>query len=204
MEELIQDPKWKPSDKLWYNKFCYSVLLGPFNPDNLLGIDRPYRTRCTWIPEKKPGEGYTVLVRVYLDDIKMVKGLISKYPYIEVQSPMNKQHEDILTDKKSIIREKLWHGKYKYRLETFKSFYWSRFTLSSSKDGQDVIEARRMIIDLFGKNSHIRSANWSQDDVPFVYTNDERSLMLYKMRFMESFRIIITEAITFDEIRQMA
>jgi len=203
METLIKDPKWKPSNKLWYDKFYYSVLLGPFSPENIVHIDKPYRTRCTWIPKKEFGTGYSVLVRVYLDDIKMVKGLISKYPYQEVQTPMNEKHLDILNDKKSQIRERLWHGKYKYRLEVFKNIWWSPSPIYNEKK-EDVVEVRKTILDLFGKSSHIRSANWSFSDIPYVYTNDERSLMLFKMRYMESFRVIITEAITFDEIRQMA
>lgn len=202
MKELVQDPNWKPTKRLWFNKFQYAILLGPFRPPNTISIDYPYRSRSKWVFNKDE-DTYEVLTTVYVDSIDLLKGLINLYPYTEVYTPMNDQHEEILQDKRKQIRDKLWHGKYRYKIDlwpTRRPFQQYNRT-ESEIEKQEIIE---VLLELFKYDSHVRRANWNWGDLPYIYTNNEKSLMLLKLRYSDTLTITITEAVTFDEIIQMA
>lgn len=206
-KKIISDPRWSPTKRLWFGKFQYAITLGPFQPLNCVEIGPPYKCRTSWAFDDKIKKDYEVKTVAYIDSLEMLKGLMNTYPFIKVQTPMNKHHEKILKhskDTRTLIRDKLWHNKYKFRVSVQPK--GRRFTLTPDKGKeQEFMKARTTIIDMFKGTSYLRHTRWyNWSDMPFIYTSDEKSLMLLKLSYSNDLDISVTEAVTFDEIRQMA
>ena len=102
------------------------------------------------------------------------------------------------------IRDKLYHGRYKFKVHTYK-----RYKHGFDRDfwNQRCTETNEWIKDNFKKSRTLQQTAWNAHyaymygypvyaDVMHVYTNDEMTLMLYKMAFGAEFHIEITRAFT--------
>ena len=205
--DIINDPLWKPSLRLSYNKFTSSITLGPFaKASGCVTTDHPScKDRWRWVFNEKRDK-YDIYTKIFTSDIQFIKGLMQLYPYTEVQTPMNEYHNEVLLQgpEKISIRPTLWHKKYKYRVESYVSFY------NKNKITQDTYyKVCEFIDENFKGNSYIRNTNYggswnSYNTIPYVYTNNEGAIMLFKMMFNNIMNVTVTEAITFDDIKEKA
>lgn len=196
-----QNPKWSPSEKLTYGKVC-SIKLGPFDSANRLWIDQPHRARTSYIFSEDK-QAYTIYTVIYSNDKELIIGLSKLYPYQEVKTPMNEGHEKLLTDtnKKTLIRNNMWFGKYKHRLTC-----WIPWHLRKGGENTELVaDARKFFEQNFSReNCYIRHCNHHYgDNLPYIYTNDEYALMLFKLAFSDRVYVDITSVVTFNEIKEL-
>lgn len=207
---LRQNPKWKPTNKLWYSKYHCSIKLGPFDNDRHAPlIERPHRQSNSY--GQIDGKFAIMWTTIYTTDVKLLEGLTKLYPYEEVHTPMNEKHATHLLDgdHTMAIRQSQWYNRYRYKLEcsTWRTWSWGKKT-----DEQDLAHADKFIKESFTrKDSRFRvSEGWhgynhdAKIRLPTIYTNDEASLMLFKLTFSKAIPICITEAVTYDEIKDLA
>ena len=207
VSELLsyQNPKWSPSDKLTFGKLC-QISLGPFTRGNHAWIDYPHRARTSY-KFNKQNEAYDIYTKIYTDDGDLILGLMDKYIYSEVKTPMSEKHENILMDQKTLIRDKLWFGKYKHRLNCWIPWHQRGTAMFHSKSHKEPIlaDAQAFFSANFDRDKdYVRNTNYGYgDNLPYIYTNDEHSLMLFKIAFNDRMNIDITTIMTFDEIKEL-
>ena len=204
---LRKNPKWKPTNKLWYSKYTCSIKLGPFDEVGKYApmIERPHRQSNSY--GRIDGKFSIMWTTIYTTDSKLLEGLTNLYPYEEVHTPMNQKHATHLLDgdHTMAIRQSQWYNQYRYKLECSSWRRWGEKT-----DEKDLAHADKFIKESFTrKDSRFRASEaWHYGDakikLPIIYTNDEASLMLFKLTFSKAIPICITEAVTYDEIKDLA
>jgi hypothetical protein len=196
----ITNEKWKPSQSYWFNKYTCCITLGPFKKSRtVFTAAPPNRSRCTYLFDDNKRE-YQIYSKIYTSDLELIKGLMNMYPYIEVMTPMNEAHELYLTQERFCIREKQWYGQYKYKVDS-----WIPWLARHNKEETPIEEINKFIDNNFQGEARIRrSFGWGYNNVPYLYTNNEGAIMLYKLMFGNVLNITVTEAVTFDEIKEQA
>ena len=223
MQDLTQHPKWSQSNKLYYGKYECAVTIGPYtqyNGVNLYHYITPNRTASDDISHRTRRELKFNYAGTSVDDVKFHykltvytshRGFVdwivyhSGYPIESIVSPANADHAKIMhsLDEKSEFRKQLYHGKYKFRVNATRPW-------RSNTTGEDMITAYKWAIEQFDTpdNKITRRAGGyynrytynSMTSIPYIYTNDEASIMLFKMAFSNTLSIKITRAITLDSL----
>lgn len=204
---LRKNPKWKPTKKLWYSKYTCSIKLGPFNIPGIYApiVERPNRQSNSY--GMIDGKFSIMWTTIYTTDVTLLEGLTKLFDYEEIHTPMNEKHATHLLDgdHTMAIRQSKWYSKYRYKLECSSWRRWGQKSLDS-----DLEHADKFIKESFTKTkSRFRASegyyyNDSKIKLPIIYTNDEASLMLFKLTFNKTIPITITEAVTYDEIKDLA
>ena len=207
IESIVKDPVWKPTERLWYNKFNSAIVIGPFDDCKsavLTDISEKCKNRWTWTfnPETKQ---YRIFSKIFTSDQVFLRGLMNTFNYTEVQTPMNNFHAETLEANTICIRKTPWYGKYRYKVYNY--IPWNRKNEFTKEDGKQM---KSFVEDNFSdKESRIRTTNYSYDysdwrSLPYIYTNNEGAVMMFKMAFNDKVDITITEVMTLDEIKEKA
>lgn len=225
MQDLTQHPKWSQSTKLYYGKYECAVTIGPYTQYNAVNLHHYI------IPNRKAGDDISHRTRRELkfnyaganvvDDVKFHykltvytshRGFVdwivyhSGYPIENIVSPANAAHAKIMhsLDEKSEFRKRLYHGKYKFRVNATRPW-------RSNTTDEEMATAYKWAMEQFdipdnkitrraGGYYNYRYTGRRISTIPYIYTNDEASIMLFKMAFSNTLSIKVTRAITLDNI----
>lgn len=206
-QQLQTHSAWKYSSNVWYEKYHTAIELGYTSRTGILRIpnitdDALCRTRI-----RRTRKG--VVTTVYTDSVEYALSVIQYHPnrILSIRSPINESHYNAIKDTTKLVdvRDALYYQQYRFKVHTLKN-YKKGFSRDFWCDKCE--EANQWIDENFGANSRLqRQASWfmyyagsfggtNYEDVKYVYTNDELSLMLYKMAFGDDFHIEITHAFT--------
>ena len=137
---------------------------------------------------------------VYTNDLLLVQDLADNQPYEYVKTPKDQNHELALKsrNRRIEVRSILWHNQYRFKLECWTAIFsgWRGYITNSPM----LQEVNEFIAENFLDTGRLRYQYW-HGSIPIVYTNNEQALMLFKMRFSNEVNIHITEAITYDQIK---
>lgn len=225
MQDLTQHPKWLQSNKLYYGKYECAVTIGPYtqyNAVNLYHYITPNRTASDDISHRTRRElkfGYPLQaddtnvrfhyqLTVYTSHRGFVDWMVyqSGYPIQSVISPASPDHAKIIQnlDEKTEFRKQLYHGKYKFRVNATRPW-------RSETTDEEMIAAYEWAMAQFNTPDHkilrraggyynYRYTGRRMTTIPYIYTNDEASIMLFKMAFYNTLNIKVTKAITLDSL----
>lgn len=197
---LKQHSKWEHSTQVWYNKYHTCIDLGPFaryNSISLRGLPGDYRER-----QRHTSRG--VIMSVYTSDDHTIQEIIDRFPnrINKIRSPINETHLEALQKDGVLveIRHALYYGKYKFKIHTLKKYSHG---FDREMWNTKCAETNAWIKENFKDSRTQRPSSWTYayfgmtySDVTHLYTNDEMSLMLYKMAYGDTFHIEITQAFT--------
>jgi hypothetical protein len=189
---------WKPSEKLYYDKYNSKIIIGPLSNYNDIAIEAPHRSKSSFIFNTESKE-YDIYTTVYTSDLNLLWGLSQKFNFNSISTPINDHHLDIIDASKKnkiLVRKNLWYRKYRYRCVGYIP-YWEM-----NRIAEGLYEEVTEWIDEVFKDSR-KSFNYSYGRGFTIYSNDEPSHMLLKIRWGDMFKIEITEINTFDEIKEI-
>lgn len=200
---LLKHKNWEYSTKLWYGEYHTCIEIGPFSrypttslvPVGIISARHRERSRYTT---------RGVVVSIYTSDTRFAEEIIyfNQNRIRSVKTPFNQSHLDILNDTsiKVEIRDKLYYSKYKFKVHTLKNYSYGFNRESWNEKCRSV---NTWIQNTFSDSRTQAQTNWTYNyfgmeyvDVMYIYTNDEPSLMLYKMAYGDDFHIEITRAFT--------
>ena len=198
MEKFKALDNWKPSEKLYYDKYNSKIIIGPLSNYNDIAIEAPHRSKSSFIFNTESKE-YDIYTTVYTSDLNLLWGLSQKFNFNSISTPINDHHLDIIDASKKnkiLVRKNLWYRKYRYRCVGYVP-YWKMTRIE-----EGLYEEVTEWIDEVFKDSR-KSFNYSYGRGFTIYSNDEPSHMLLKIRCGDMFKIEITEINTFDEIKEI-
>lgn len=203
---LLKHDKWEYSTKLWYDEYHTCVEIGPFAryPNTSLV---PAGIICARHRERSRFTTRGIIVSIYTSDTTFAEEIINfnRNRIRAVKTPINQAHLDALKDAsmKVEIRDSLFYGRYKFKVHTLKNYSYG---FDRDLWNTRCIEVNEWIKDNFKDSRTQRQSNWTYAyfgmkyvDVTHIYTNDEPSLMLYKMAYGDHFHIDITQAFTLQD-----
>lgn len=202
-----------PSDKLYYGTYKFSVKVDCSNKlplGNYYKFDPEvdFRVKNDW---RRPE------FLVYTSDTNLVDWLIENYPIHKISCPKNEEHYNILKDIKDdvdvIFRERAFYNKYHFKLDCWTPYNWRRQQMSSEMTPERYeqiltfmhnMEDSKITHDIYSRrheymiNNPTMGGFWGirPSQFPKVYTNDEQSLMMFKLMFSNDIRIKISKVIT--------
>jgi len=161
---------------------------------------------------------------LYTSDEGLLDFASKNLEIIEFRTPINQQHTDILEnlDTNEQFRENKFFGKFTYRIDSWPAL-GIRSSRKRSLTDSDKRKAYEWVMDCFaGDDHHLRQrSSWmrypfnyqqyhsqktigigqvkhkSQPSlIPFIYTNDESKLFLFKMAYAGAYSIVVTKIIT--------
>lgn len=198
MEKFKALDNWKPSEKLYYDKYNSKIIIGPLSNYNDVAIEAPHRSKSSFIFNTESKE-YDIYTTVYTSDLNLLWGLSQKFNFNSISTPINDHHLDIIDASKKnkiLVRKNLWYRKYRYRCVGYVP-YWGMTRIE-----EGLYEEVTEWIDEVFKDSR-KSFNYNYGRGFTIYSNDEPSHMLLKIRWGDMFKIEITEINTFDEIKEI-
>ena len=198
MEKFKALDNSKPSEKLYYDKYNSKIIIGPLSNYNDIAIEAPHRSKSSFIFNTESKE-YDIYTTVYTSDLNLLWGLSQKFNFNSISTPINDHHLDIIDASKKnkiLVRKNLWYRKYRYRCVGYVP-YWKMTRIE-----EGLYEEVTEWIDEVFKDSR-KSFNYSYGRGFTIYSNDEPSHMLLKIRWGHMFKIEITEINTFDEIKEI-
>lgn len=199
MLNLSNYHNWKPSDKLWYNKYTCSIKIGPFHDTHCPDITGEHRSTNKYMWDATTHRIRILYKTVYTNDLLLVQDLADTHPYEYVKTPKDQNHELVLKsrNRRIEVRSILWHNQYRFKLDCWTTMYggWRVDVVRQAM----VQEVNDFIVENFLDTGRLRHEYW-YGSIPTVYTNNEQALLLFKMRFSNEVKIHITEAITYDQI----
>lgn len=197
---LQKHSKWEYSKQVWYKKYHIAIDIGYQSRYGNIRLPNPnddtanYRSR-----QRYSRKG--IVTTVYTDSEQYAKQVLNYYKnkIVRLRSPSGDEHLEALQNDHNIeSRDTLYHGKYRFKVHTYKNF---KHGFDRDTWTERCIEVNKWIDDNFKKSRTQRQFAWfypyigsSYEDVKFIYTNDESTLMLYKMAFGNYFNISVTEA----------
>jgi len=225
MQDLTQHPKWVQSNKLYYGKYECAITIGPYTQYNYVNLqhyiipnrkasdDISHRTRRLMNlnfshTQQSDDIKFHYMLTVYTSHRGFVDWIVyqSGYPIASVVSPANADHAKIMhsLDEKSEFRKRLYHGKYKFRVNATRPW-------RSNTTDEEMIAAYDWAMDQFdttdnkilrraGGYYNYRYTGRRMTTIPYIYTNNEAAIMLFKMAFSNTLSIKVTRAITLDNI----
>lgn len=145
-----------------------------------------------------------IVISVYCSNYTLAETLCDEYSdkILRIRTPMNEQHELTLGDTNVVVRQKLFYGKYKFKVDTFRDWKQTS-TLDWNNTSKEIID---WVDTHFDNNSRLRSQDYyyglyhTEKSPPFIYTNDEQTLMVYKLSFGSKAIINISRVVTLDEL----
>lgn len=203
MQNLTLHPKWSPSDKFYYGKFNSQITVGPTEYDAVALADYSngsYRKIQNYVFCDAKME-YEIFTTVYTSDTDLIQHLMDNYLVVAISSPANDTHQNILEDvhTHTALRDKLYYHKYQFRLVIWRNH---RMEVNAS----DFAEANIRLRELFSEDSKFLGGwvnlNYQPftHDLPTVFTNDEASIMMFKIQFGNKFRLHITKAYVLNDL----
>lgn len=208
------------SDKIYFGQYTFSITVDTEQCQPISNytkfIDPLVECRL-----KNDWRNYRVIV--YTSDISFVDWIVENYPILKLSCPLNQNHLDILTnvglEDNQIFRKQPFYGKYYFKLDA-----WVPWTKRDELDASRVREIQSFMHDMkdtkmthdaqsrytmsYPSHNHamtiqngslytIPSTRWSYyPSFPKIYTNDESSLMLFKLMFSDCLTIKISKVIT--------
>lgn len=203
MKHLKQHQKWAPTKTCFYNKYHNRVVLGVRGYDRV-SIDLKKFPKNTF----RLNDRYDS-TSVYTNNYDLLDYLVDNYRVMEINTPINEQHVHKLNTRgyKFEVREKLLHGKYKFKLEVWCTWYFRRFNQEHMVKLSE--EVTNWIYDFNSNNKddsrlyHPYYGGWGSPAIPILYLNDESALMLFKLQFDdEMLKTDIIEIATLEELEQ--
>lgn len=193
---ITQHPLWKPTDKVFYSKYECCIELGPFTDYNPIFLEYAGRSTVRY-KFNKTEKRYDIYCKIYTSDYDIVLGLMEKFPFTEIKTPINEKHKLLLHDYTTVVREKLYYGKYRFKVLTF----FNRF----KNKNDNIPEVKDYIRNNMSAGTRFRKETWPPEyDIPTMYTSNEKDLMLYKLRFNTDFNILVMKVMTFEELKSKA
>ena len=199
LKHLQNDSKWKPAKGLWFRKYVYKIELLP-NSEQSVSVEKPHRQKQQYKFNPETQE-YDVYNTIYTEDTDFLVLLLNNFDYSAVYTPINEEHERLLKtskDNKIIIRDSLYYKKYRYRVEVIEN--WRNRVANQESLLRECYE---FIKKTFDKESskYKHSYGFYRYSLPFIYTNDLHSVMLLKLAYNESLRIMVSEVTTYDDLK---
>ena len=139
-----------------------------------------------------------------IDDILKNDFLQSKI--VSIQQPISAKHKDLLKkkDRKIILREALWFGKYKHRVQC--SHNWDRpITKDESLETVQWVynnfkKAESRIVNTMGSYLGYHRKGDRLAPSPTVFTTNEETIMLFKLTFNDRLNINIETIVQVNDI----
>lgn len=144
-------------------------------------------------------------VNFYTSDPAIIADILaSDLEVVEITKPLNQAHKEMLhdSDRRVVIRDKLWYRKYKHKITA-----WHNYEKSTTHD-----ESKSMvqwIYDNFDRKSNRLVSNsygtWFSSpgrliSPPTIFTNSEETMMIFKLAYSSMLRITMETCITLKEI----
>jgi len=217
MMQLRDHVKWAPVKKAYYNKYHNVVRLKVTRSARVkipttytANIDYRVVDRYEAIEVHNTAAITTSIYSVYTNSLELMDYLICNYDsQVEgVESPYNNKHIEYLNDphRNIIYRDTPWYKTYHHKLNIFESWRTSTprpdhrevlltlqklFTQSDSRwSGQ--------VRDYTNDFSWLRSRYFSY---PIIYTNNEPSIMLFKLHHGSELRMNTETIVTSDFLK---
>tara|TARA_B100000989_G_scaffold298380_1_gene287408 strand:- start:1312 stop:1935 length:624 start_codon:yes stop_codon:yes gene_type:complete len=139
-----------------------------------------------------------------IDDILKNDFLQSKI--VSIQQPISAKHKDLLKkkDRKIILREALWFGKYKHRVQC--SHNWDRpITKDESLEIVQWVynnfkKAESRIVNTMGSYLGYHRKGDRLAPIPTIFTTNEETIMLFKLTFNDRLNINIETIVQVNDI----
>lgn len=198
---LQNDPKWKPTPGLWFRKYIYKIEVGPYpSYQQMITVEKPDRQKCSYKYDKAADE-YFIYNSIYTSNVDTLLAFVNNTDYTAVYTPHNEEHAEMLRenkDNKIVIRDSLFYKKYRYKVEVSRNWReWNR------QDNDKVMkECAAWCVDAFdNEDTMLRRTFGYYSDVPFIYTNDIKPVMLLKLAYSDRLIISVSEVRTHDELK---
>lgn len=200
---LLKHNKWQYSTQLWYGEYHNCIEIGPFARYPTMSLV-PVGINAAKHRERSRYTSRGVVVSVYTSDNQFAEEVIyfNQNRIRAVKTPLNQSHLDALLDGsiKIEMRDKLYYNKYKFKVHTLKNYSYG---FNRDIWNEKCRSVNDWIGDTFTDTRTNAQSSWTYQyfgmeyvDVRHIYTNDEMSLMLYKMAYGDDFHIEITRAFT--------
>jgi hypothetical protein len=212
-EKYTSHPKFKLSDKYYFGEYFYSVMIDQYKKSQpienfLLYKDVEYRTRSD---HRHP------CLTVYTSDLDFLDWIIENYKIVKICGPVNDNHLNIMInvseDHNLVYRKRPYYGEYYFKLDTWIP-WMNRNTIDENRINEIMefisnLKDSKICHDISSRNWYLgqhassvgwfggRNLNWNAYPAfPKVYTNDEASLMLFKLMFSNDLTIKIHKVVT--------
>ena len=139
-----------------------------------------------------------------IDDI--LKNDFLQGKIVSIQSPIGEKHKELLKkkDRKIILRESLWFGKYKHRVQC--SHNWDRPI--SKEESHEIVrwiysnfkKAESRIVNTMGAYLGYHRKSQRLAPIPTVFATNEETIMLFKLTFNDRLNINIETIIQVNDI----
>lgn len=200
-----------PTPHLYYGKYMNCYHIGPYTSVPPALLPREFSGKYKTV--KHHVDNYTkIKLRLYTNDKDVIEFInTNKYiQIIESYTPISEEHEQYLlkNDRNLILREKLYYNKYKHKVEL-----WHMRSVID-RDGLDDI--MKDVYGSFSKKGRVvhkmggyynvfkfgpNNRTIVYDYLPNFYTNDERELMLFKLKYSDRLDIIINTVILVEDLK---
>jgi hypothetical protein len=136
----------------------------------------------------------------------ILKNDFLKSKIISIQQPINNKHKQLLkeNDRKIILREALWFGKYKHRVQC--SHNWDRPI--TKEESHEIVrwiysnfkKAECRIVNTMGAYLGYHRKSQRLAPIPTVFTTNEETIMLFKLAFSDRLIMNIETIIQVNDI----
>lgn len=198
---LQNDPKWKPTPGLWFRKYVYKIEIGPY-PSNhqYVSVEKPDRQKVSYRHDPETND-YVIYNSIYTSNIDTLLAFVNNTDYRAIYTPHNEEHETMLRDNKDnkiVIRDSLYYKKYRYKIEVSRN--WREWNRSDTDNLMK--DCAAWCVDAFdNKDTMLRQTSGYYSDIPFIYTNDIKPVMLLKLAYSDRLIISVSEVRTHDELK---
>ena len=200
MSSKLQNHKrWEYSKQMWYKKYHIAVDIGyqsRYGTIRLPSSDDYVEYRCR---QRCTNRG--IVTTVYTNNEEYADKLASFFgnKVIKLRSPASDEQLESLQSSHHVeYRDTLYHRKYRYKVHTRRNY---KLGFNREFWFDRCSEVTNWINENFKDSRTQQPSGWYYPvlpfqaiEVPFLYTNDDATLMLYKMAFGSEFFIEVTEA----------
>jgi hypothetical protein len=229
-KNITSHPAWRLSHKGYYGKYVAKITLGGLSFYDFGGnVERLTLPNLFDNQYKKVRQLAHALgsfeFRVYTNSEKLINYLIDRPEYQiyikEICTPKNlEQRQELLKfDENVLYRDSLFYKKYKFRVKPISNYLYRR-NKRSMPSNEILQEAADVIHDTFTDSrivytngrfdiSYLKNNSWPYHvtaapnrtvNLPTFYTNDEASIMLYKLRYQSDLLFDIDKVVLLSEI----
>lgn len=212
---LQSHSSWSPIKLLYYKKYAnviryisdkYTVSL----PSEFASTFRMVNRRHYDYSDPNYLKNKTRLVSIYTNNNDLIDYLIENENPVSIESPRNEKHYTYISDpdRTIIYRDTPWYKQYHNKIDIYATF-------SRPITTDDIIDIHKTAYELFkdGKWSNKEyikrmidrgtfrpTRSFYYSTVPTIYTNDEMSIMIFKMMHSDKFKMRVTTIITAESI----
>ena len=225
--KITSHPKWCLSHKGYYGKYVAKITLGAFPfwgfGGNVERLTLPNLFDNQYKKVRLLNRDNCFEFRVYTNSEKLINWIIDRPEYSanikEISTPKTlEQTQELLKfDENVLYRNSLFYKTYKFRVKPVSNYLYRRH--NKNLPGNDTLqEAVDVIDDTFIDSrivytigrfdiSYLRStimplqmSSTRTINLPTVYTNDEASIMLYKLRFQSDLLFEVDKVVLLSEV----